>query len=150
MGNAQHELEIWSEHSIVNYKQYCRDTVVSHFINIPVHITGPRHIVEIDKSLFSRTKYNQKRIVPEQWAFGGYDTASKEGFLLPVPHWNAASLMPLIIQCVRPGTEIWSDMWGYYNNIAAQDFQHDVVNDQDNFVDSDIGVTFFEWTFFRK
>ena len=41
-------------------------------------------------------------------------------------------------------------MWGYYNNTAAQDFQHDVVNHQDNFVDSDIGVTFFEWTFFRK
>ena len=41
-----------------------------------------------------------------QWIFGGYDPATKEGFLLPVPRRNAATLMPLIIQWVRPGTEI--------------------------------------------
>ena len=49
--------------------------------------------------------------------------------------------MPLIIQWVRPGTEIWSDMWGAYNGIAGQGFQHDVVNHQYNFVDSNTAVT---------
>ena len=75
-----------------------------------------------------------------QWIFGGYDPATKEGFLLPVPRRNAATLMPLIIQWVRPGTEIWSDMWGAYNGIAAPGFQHDVVNHQYNFVDLILGL----------
>ena len=93
--HAQHELQIGSEHSIVDWNQYCRDIAVSHFVNNPVQIGGPGHIVEIDKSLFSRGKYNRGRIVPEQWIFGGYDPATEEGFLLPVPRRNAATLMPL-------------------------------------------------------
>ena len=115
----------------------CRVT----FRNNPVQIGGPGHIVEIDESLFSRRKYNRGRIVPEQWIFVGYDAATKESFLLPVSRRNVATLMPLIIHWVRPGTEIWSDMWGAYNGIAAQGFQHDVVNHQYNFVDPNTGVT---------
>ena len=32
-------------------------------------------------------------------------------------------------------------MWGAYNGIAVQGFQHDVVNHQYNFVDPNTGVT---------
>ena len=49
--------------------------------------------------------------------------------------------MPLIIHWVKLVTEIWSNMWGAYNGIAAQGFQHDVVNHQYNFVDPNTGVT---------
>ena len=110
MTDAQHELQIGSEHSIVDWNQHCRDIAVFHFINNPVQIGGPRHIVEVDESLFSTRKYNRRRIVPEQWTFGGYDPATKEKFLLPVRRQNAATLMSLIIQWVRPRTKIWSDM----------------------------------------
>ena len=54
--DTQHELQIGSEHFIVDWNQYCRDIAVSHFLNNPVQIGGPGHIVEIDKSLFSRRK----------------------------------------------------------------------------------------------
>ena len=49
--DAQHELQIGSRHSIADWKQYCRDIAVSHFVNNPVQI------VETDKGLFSRRKY---------------------------------------------------------------------------------------------
>ena len=65
MADAQHELQIRSKHSIVDWNQYCRDIAISHFINNPVQIGGPRQIVEIDKNLFSRRKYNQSRIAPD-------------------------------------------------------------------------------------
>ena len=111
MADAQHELQIGSEQSIVDWNQYYRDIAVSNFINNNVQIGDPGHMVEIDESLSSRRKYIRGRTVPEQWNFGGYDTATKEGFLLPLSRGNAAILMPLIIQCVRPGTEIWSNIW---------------------------------------
>ena len=58
--DAQHELQIRSEHSIVDWNQYCRDIAISHFINNPVQIGGPGHLVETDESLFSRRKYNHE------------------------------------------------------------------------------------------
>ena len=78
MADAQHELQIGSEHFVVASNHYCRNIAVSHFINNYVQIGGPGHIVEIDESLFCRRKYNLARIVPEQWVFGGYDPATKE------------------------------------------------------------------------
>ena len=61
--------------------------------------------------------------------------------MLPVLCRNTTTLMPLIIQWIRTATETWRDMWGAYNGITAQGFQHDVVNHQHNFVDRNTGVT---------
>ena len=52
VADGQHELQIGSEHSIVDWNQYCRDIGISHVINNPVQTGGPRHIVEIDKFIF--------------------------------------------------------------------------------------------------
>ena len=62
--------------------------------------------------LFPRKKYNRWRIVLEQLFLGVYDPSTKEGFLLTVVCRNATSLVPLMLQWVRPRKEIWSDMWG--------------------------------------
>ena len=93
-----------------------------------MQLGGPGSIVEIDESLFSRRKYNRGRIVEDQWIFGGYNIATKEGLLIPVSHRDAATLLSIIIQWIRPGTEIWSFMWAAYRGLAAQGFQHGTVN----------------------
>ena len=78
------ELDIKSEDTLVDWKQFCRDVCVEHFLNNPQQIEGPGRIDEINKSLFSRRKYNHGRILPQNWIFGGYDPVDKKGFLVPV------------------------------------------------------------------
>ena len=45
VADAQHGLQIGSELSIVDWNQYCRDIAVSHFLNNPIQIGGPGHIL---------------------------------------------------------------------------------------------------------
>ena len=115
---VKHELQIKSDHTIVDWNQFCRDVAVAYFHNNPVQLGGPGRIVEIDESLFARRKYNRSRIVPEQWVFGGYEAATKEGFLVPMARRDAATLLPIIRQWIRPGTTIRSDMWAAYNALG--------------------------------
>eukprot|EP00795_Rhopilema_esculentum_P015990 gene15990-7323_t len=60
------ELDIKSEHTVVDWKQFCRDVCVEHFLNKPQQIGGPGRIVEIDETRFSRKKYNRNRILPQR------------------------------------------------------------------------------------
>ena len=134
------ESRIVGTHTVVDWFQFCRDIPVAFFLNNPVAIGGPGHIVEIDESLFARRKYNRGRVVPEQWILGGYDQETRHGFLVPVDRRDAATLLPVIQQWILPNTTIWSDMWGAYNNIAQLGYQHGTVNHIHNFVDPVTGV----------
>ena len=138
---VRHELDIGGEHTVVDWLQFCRDICVAYFLNNPVQIGGAGHIVEIDESLFARRKYNRGRNIPQQWVFGGYDIQTKNVFLVPVQRRDAATLLPIIQQWVLPNTEIWSDMWAAYNNLAQIGFGHGTVNHTYNFVDPITGVT---------
>ncbi|XP_074660563.1 uncharacterized protein LOC141913025 [Tubulanus polymorphus] len=140
VADTMHELEIQSEHTIVDWNQFCRDVCVSYFVNHPTQLGGPGRLVEIDESLFARRKYNQGRIVAEQWIFGGYEAETKQGFLVPVPRRDAATLLPIIQRWIRPGSTIWSDMWQAYNQIGQLGYQHGTVN-HNNFVDPATAVT---------
>ena len=48
-------------------------------------------------------------MVMEEWIFGGIDTTTKQGFLVPVDQRNADTLLPIIQQYILPGTTIVSD-----------------------------------------
>ncbi|XP_065662708.1 uncharacterized protein LOC136085338 [Hydra vulgaris] len=133
--DIQKDLEIGSNITVVDWNQFCRDIAVTYFLNNRVQLGGPGSIVEIDESLFSRRRYNRGRIKEDQWIFGAYDIATKEGLLIPVAHRDAATILTIIIEWIRPGTEIWSDMWAAYQGLAAQGFQHGTVNHTLHFVD---------------
>ena len=134
------ELEIGSAHSIVDWKQFCRDVCVDYFLNHPEQLGGPGRVVEIDESLFSRRKYNRGQLVRGQWVFGGYDPQEKKGFLIPVARRDAGTLIPIIQQWIVPGSTIHSDMWAAYNQIGNIGYQHGTVNHTYNFVDPQTGV----------
>eukprot|EP00731_Ephydatia_muelleri_P005632 Em0002g1808a len=59
----QFQLGIVGEHTIVDWKNFCRDICLEYFIRNPVVIGGPGQTVEIDECLLVRRKYN----VGHQW-----------------------------------------------------------------------------------
>ena len=98
--DIQKDLEIGACNAVVDWNQFCRDIAVNYFFNNHVQLGGPGSIVEIDESLFSRRKYNRGGIVEEQWIFGAYEPATKEGLLIPVAHRDAATLFPITTQWI--------------------------------------------------
>ena len=80
-----HELEIGSPSTIVDWKNFCRDIRAQYFINNPMRIGGPGHIVEIDESCFGKRKYNCGCMIQEQqWVCGGIDRESQECCMVSV------------------------------------------------------------------
>ena len=93
----------------------------------------------------TRRKYNQGRLIPERWVFGGYDTTTKVGFFVFVQDRSAATLLPLIRRFVAPGSHICTDNWASYNHISEilvePPYTHSTVNHSQNFVNPETATT---------
>lgn len=80
----------------------------------------------------------------EKWVFGLVDTSVQPalGIMMLVGSRDAATLLPLIQQHVRPGTTVWSDEWRAYRRVQSLPAvgQHQSVNHSVNFVDPVSGV----------
>ena len=70
---------------------------MQYFLNHPQRLGGPGMIVDTDKSLFTRRKYNFGHAVAEQWIMGGYDIQTMHGCLVPVPRRDTGTLVPIIV-----------------------------------------------------
>ena len=104
-------------------------------------IGGPGKEVEIDESKFGKRKYNRGRAVDGHWVFGGMERGSGLSFLVEVDRRDAATLLPLITNYVRPGTVVYSDEWAAYNQLAATTgLTHHTVNHSIHFVNPVTGA----------
>lgn len=59
-------------------------------------ISGGRKIIEIDKRMFGKRKYNLGRIVAGQWVFDGLCWDKRETYIVPVEQRDGATLLPII------------------------------------------------------
>ena len=46
-------------------------------------------------------------------------TSPAKGYMELVSDRTAATLLPIIAAHVAPGTEVWSDQWASYHNVAS-------------------------------
>ena len=96
--------------------------------------------VEIDERLFFKRKVKRGQLKNRHgWIFGGIErNNTRRCFLVKVARRDRATLLPLIVQYIAPGTRIQSDEWASYDQIAAipgQNYSYDTVNASQHFVD---------------
>ena len=62
-----------------------------------------------------------RRAAGDAWVFGivSCDYNPATGYFQVVDRRNAATLLPIIQRCIRPGTEVHSDDWAAYRRVAA-------------------------------
>ena len=125
-----------SRETVCDYKCYCHD-VCFNIVNelSSEQIGGDGLTVEIDESKFGKTKYHKGRYIKGQWIFGGICRETREFFVTPVDKRDSATLIPVILSWIRPGSQIISDCWKSYNVLTELDFEHLTVNHKYNFVD---------------
>ena len=105
-----------SRKTVCDYKRYCCEICMNIVLdNSSEMIGGEGKIVEIDKSKFGKCKYNKGRLVEGQWVLGGICREDKEIFLIPVASHDKETLIPLLIERIRPGSIIYSDCWKSYD-----------------------------------
>ena len=56
------------------------------------------------ESKFGKREFNRGSFVDGHWVFGGMERTTGECFLVEVEHRDAATLLPIIQQFVRPGS----------------------------------------------
>ena len=134
------EVEV-STKTAVDWYNFVRDVCAQYYIDHPAVIGGPNVEVEIDESKFGKRKYNRGRTVDGHWVFGGVERITGECFLVEVQQRDAATLLPIVQNFVRPGSIVYSDEWAAYNQLAASAAcQHQTVNHSIHFVDPQTGA----------
>ena len=117
------EVKVRNE-AIVNWYNYYRDVCAMWCINHPIELGGEGKVVEIDESKFMHGKYHRGRYRDGQWVLGMIERGSLRCVLIPVADRSEATLLPIILRHVLPGTRIITDCWAAYRNLL----NHDTVN----------------------
>lgn len=76
-----------------------------------------------------------------QWVFGLVERRRGIAVLVVVDKRDAATLLPIILQYVAPGTRIHSDEWAAYRGLTALGYDHRTVNHSVEFVAADVTHT---------
>ena len=124
------EVRIGSKHSVVHWRNFCREVCETVLMNESEKIGGPGVQVEIDESKFGKRKYHRGRRVDGVWVFGGIEKSVENPgmFLTSVTDRSARTLVPIIKNWVKPGTTIHHDCWKAYDRLEEEGYTSLKVN----------------------
>lgn len=135
-----------SKPTVIKYMKLFRRVCSLQLLRMDMRVGGPGTIVQIDESVIYRPKYHRGHALFEtqKWIFGIYEPHCKKGLILFVPDRSAATLLPLIMRFILPGSEIHSDQWAAYRGISdlpvEPAYVHRTVYHSLHFVDPVTGV----------
>ncbi|KAK7475285.1 hypothetical protein BaRGS_00033432 [Batillaria attramentaria] len=93
-------------------------------------VTGQPIIVEIDETKYFHRKYHRGQWREGHWVFGGIEWESGKCFMVEVPDRSRATLEPIVLHYILPGSRIIPDGWRAYGNLAQVGggiYLHDVI-----------------------
>ncbi|KFD56727.1 hypothetical protein M513_02404 [Trichuris suis] len=118
-----------------------REVAAEALAELPVQLGGPSQTVELDETLFCRSKYGRGReYTRRQWVFGGTCRETGQSFVAPVENQSSRTLMPIVKRHVRPGTTVITDEWRGYRFLAREGDTHMRVNYSHSFVNRATGA----------
>ncbi|KFD59231.1 hypothetical protein M514_28590 [Trichuris suis] len=102
------------------WKRYLRQVVAEALGEAPVQLGGPSRTVELDESLFSRSKYNRGKKYPQQWVFRGTCRETGEASVVPVENRSSRTLLPIMQRHVSAGAMVITDEWRAYRCLGRE------------------------------
>jgi hypothetical protein len=105
-------------------------------------IGGEGIIVEVDECKLGKRKHNRGHPVEGVWVLGGVErTSERRVFAVPVPNRSSDTLLNILVNHVRPGSIVMTDLWRGYTNLVAQlGVEHQTVNHSTDFVNPEDGT----------
>lgn len=131
-----------SDKTVGEWRTILLNAVATWFFANSTPLGGPGKIVEVDEAKFGKRKFNKGAYREGVWVLGGVDRETGQCFLAPCPDnkRGAPTLLPIIQHWILPGSIVYTDEWGAYNELTAQCYTHDSVNHSIQFVNPQTGV----------
>uniref|UniRef100_A0A5S6QYP5 ISXO2-like transposase domain-containing protein n=1 Tax=Trichuris muris TaxID=70415 RepID=A0A5S6QYP5_TRIMR len=111
-----------SKSTTVAWNQHMRVVPAEIIASNRVKIGNESFTVELDETLFAKSKYDFGRLYPQQWVFGGICQETRPIFTIPVLNRYSATLMALVRTHVRSGTTIMMDHRRCYSGLSSDGF----------------------------
>jgi IS1 family transposase len=131
----------FSKKTITAFYQHLRILVGSTIEEERSIIGGENIVVEIDECKMGKRKYHRGHSVEGVWIFGGVERENTDNvFFVKVDNRNKETLQRLILENIKRGSIICSDMWRAYIGLNDLGYVHNTVNHSFHFRDPDTGT----------